>query len=117
MESVKPGYGRNNCLARLRRLYTARMSLQLTLHLPAELETRLRADDVDLVATAEEAFLVELYRRQKLTHHQLATALGLDRFSVERLLQRYGVTEDLGTWADYELDVELLQSLERRGGQ
>jgi hypothetical protein len=35
-----------------------------------------------------------LYRQAKLTHHQLATALGLDRFAADELLQRHQVTED-----------------------
>jgi hypothetical protein len=37
---------------------------------------------------------VELYRQAKLTHHQLATALGLDCFAADELLQRHQVTED-----------------------
>jgi len=34
----------------------------------------------DQSASSREAALVELYRQAKITHHQLATALGLERF-------------------------------------
>ena len=45
-------------------------------------------------AVAKDAALVELYRQAKLTHHQLASALELDRFAVDALLKRHQVTED-----------------------
>jgi Uncharacterised protein family (UPF0175) len=54
----------------------------------------LRDEWTDFDAVAKEAALVELYRQGKLTHHQLGTALGLDRFAVDELLQRHQVTED-----------------------
>lgn len=63
--------------------------------LPATIEQQLRGEWADFDAVAKEAALVELYRQAKLTHHQLALALGLDRFATDELLQRHQVTEDL----------------------
>jgi hypothetical protein len=69
--------------------------MSITFDLPAALEQQLREQWADLDALAKEAALVELYRQAKLPHHQLATALGLDRLSTDELLRRHGVTEDL----------------------
>ena len=69
--------------------------MAITFELPAMIEWQLRGEWADFDAVAKEAALVELYRQAKLTHHQLATALGLDRFAADELLKRHQVTEDL----------------------
>ncbi len=69
--------------------------MSVTFELPATIERQLRGEWADFDAVAKEAALVELYRQAKLTHHQLATALGLDRLAVDELLKRHQVTEDL----------------------
>jgi hypothetical protein len=55
--------------------------------------------------------LVELYRQEKLTHHELATALGLDRFETETLLRRYRVTEDCVTLEEFDEQLTTLRKL------
>jgi hypothetical protein len=69
--------------------------MPVTFELPPIIEKQLRDEWADFDAVAKEAALVELYRQAKLTHHQLATALGLDRFATDELLKRHHVTEDL----------------------
>jgi len=69
--------------------------MAITFELPALIEQHLRGEWADFDAVAKEAALVELYRQAQLTHHQLATALGLDRFAADELLSRHQVTEDL----------------------
>jgi Uncharacterised protein family (UPF0175) len=69
--------------------------MAITFDLPAMIERQLRGEWADFDAVAKEAALVELYRQEKLTHHQLATALDLDRFAADELLTRHQVTEDL----------------------
>jgi Uncharacterised protein family (UPF0175) len=69
--------------------------MSITFELPALIEQQLRGAWADFDAVAKEAALVELYRQTKVTHHQLASALGLDRFATDELLKRYQVTEDL----------------------
>jgi len=69
--------------------------MAITFELPTSIEQQLRGERFDFDAVAKEAALVELYRQAKLTHHQLATALGLDRFAAGELLKRHQVTEDL----------------------
>ena len=58
-----------------------------------------------------EAALVELYRQEKLTHHQLATALGLGRLETEELLKRHKVTEDLPTADELTAQLATLRKL------
>lgn len=68
--------------------------MAVSFELPVTIERQLHGEWADFDAVAKEASLVELYRQAKLTHHQLATALELDRFAVDALLKRHHVTED-----------------------
>ena len=43
-----------------------------------------------------------LYRRGMLSHHKLATALGLGRLELEHVLKEHHVTEDLITVEEYD---------------
>ena len=88
--------------------------MSVSFELPIELEQQLRHEMADLDHVAKEAALVELYRREKITHHELATALGLDRFETEELLKRHNVTEDLITLAEFD---EQLASIRKLAGE
>lgn len=59
--------------------------------LPQEIEQSLRRDLGDLDQAAKEAALVELYRQEKLTHHQLVQALGLSQTDTDALLKQHEV--------------------------
>lgn len=48
-------------------------------------------EGTDLSREASEAFLVELYRQDRITHHQLAKALGLSRLEADGVLKRHKV--------------------------
>lgn len=54
-----------------------------------------QVNGTDLTSKAREALLVELYREEKITQHQLGEALGLDDYETDGLLKRYGVGYDL----------------------
>jgi len=69
--------------------------MTITFELPQEIEQQIRANGADLERKAREAFLVELYREQKITQHQLGEALGLDDYETDGLLKRYSVGYDL----------------------
>jgi Uncharacterised protein family (UPF0175) len=85
--------------------------MSITIQLPEDIEQQLRRDIGDLDQAAKEATLVEMYRQGKLTHHQLATALGLDRFETEALLKRHNVTEDLLTSEELGAQLASLRKL------
>jgi hypothetical protein len=59
--------------------------------IPGEIEQQIRQDEPDLSASAREAFLVDLYRRDRIRHGQLARALGLDAYATDGVLKRHGV--------------------------
>jgi predicted HTH domain antitoxin len=85
--------------------------MAVTFQLPANLEQDLRQDLGDLDGEAKEAFLVDLYRRGKLSHLALSEALALDRFETEDVLHKHNVIEDLGTVEDYLRDARTLEEL------
>ena len=76
--------------------------MAVTVHLPADVEQKLRAESPNLDSDAKEAMLVELFRQNKLTHHELSRALGLDRFETDAVLKQHQVTEDLPTDEEHD---------------
>jgi len=89
--------------------------MAVSFQLPSDLEQTLRHDLCDLDAEAKEALLVTLYRQRKLTHLELAKALGLDRFETEDVLHKHNVTEDLGTVEEYLAEARGLEELRASG--
>ena len=69
--------------------------MNISFEIPPDIEQRVRVEGADLNGKAREAFLVELYREQKITQHQLGEALGLDDYQTDGVLKRYGVGYDL----------------------
>ncbi len=70
-----------------------------------DIEDRLAEEGQDVNLTAKESALVELYRRERISHGELALALGLSRHETDAVLKRHGVSEDLIT--PQELDAQL----------
>jgi hypothetical protein len=85
--------------------------MTVTFELPNTTEELLRRETVDLDRAAKEAALVEFYRQGKLTHHELAIALGLDRLETESVLKRHGVTEDCVTAEELGAQLTALRNL------
>jgi hypothetical protein len=87
------------------------MSIQVTLDLPSDLLERLQHESADLQADVKEAFLLDLFRRGKLTHFELSQALGLDRFETDAYLKKHNVYEGSLTMEDLENDRKTLEEL------
>lgn len=83
--------------------------MSLSIDLPHDIEATLRQQLGNLDELAKEACLVELYRQGKLTHHQLANALGLDRYSADSVLKRHGVASEISS-AVLERQIETLST-------
>ena len=66
--------------------------MTISFEIPREIERALSADGSDLSEEAREAFLVELYRQDRITHHPLAEALGLNRIETDGVLKRHKVS-------------------------
>jgi predicted HTH domain antitoxin len=66
----------------------------MTIHfeIPNDIERELASNGADPNREAREAFLVELYRQDRITHHQLAEALGLSRLETEGVLKRHKIS-------------------------
>ena len=85
--------------------------MAIRFEIPCEIELMLRQELEDLDQAAKEAALVELYRQEKLTHHELSSALGLDRFETDAVLKRHNVTEDLPTPDELAQDFQRFKKL------
>jgi hypothetical protein len=85
--------------------------MALTIQLPQELEQSLRKELGNLDEVAKEAMLVELYRQDKLTQHELSLALGITRLEVEALLKKHKVIEDLPNLEEYEAALTRLREM------
>jgi hypothetical protein len=77
--------------------------------LPADVEQKLRAECADLEGEAKEAYVVELFRRGKLTHFELSKVLGLDGVETDALLKRHNVFEGSLISEDIEADRKTLE--------
>lgn len=66
--------------------------MSISFDIPRDIEQEISANMPDLNAEAREAFLVTLYRDDRITHHQLAEALGLSRMEAEGVLKRHKVS-------------------------
>jgi predicted HTH domain antitoxin len=66
--------------------------MTISFQLPPEIEEQIRTSEADINGEAREAYLVELYRQERISHHQLAEALGLNRIETDGVLKRHRVS-------------------------
>jgi hypothetical protein len=66
--------------------------MTIQFEIPHDIEQELGGNGADLNGEAREAFLVEHYRQDRISHHQLAEALGLSRLETEGVLKRHKVS-------------------------
>jgi hypothetical protein len=85
--------------------------MAVSFQLPSEIEKSLRQELGNLDETAKEATLIELYRQQKLSQHELAVAMGITRLEVEALLKKHHVTEDLPSAEEYDAALSRLRKM------
>lgn len=85
--------------------------MAITIELPSAIEEKLRMEHGDLAAVGKEALLTELYREGRISHGELAEALGVSRSQVDEVLKRRRVTEDLLTGQELAEQVAGLRRL------
>jgi hypothetical protein len=78
--------------------------MTISFEIPGDIERQLSTEGSELSDEAREVFLVELYRQDRISHHQLTEALGLSRLETDGVLKRHkvssGVTaEEMGAQA------------------
>ena len=86
------------------------MAVTLNIHLPDDIVAQLSAGGRDLQKAALEAFAVEEYRAERITHAQVGQLLGLSRWAVDSLLKEHQVWLDY-TVEDFQREGEILQQL------
>ncbi len=69
--------------------------MNISFELPQDIEEQIRTNGEDPSGEARELFLVELYRRERITHHQLSEALGLSRYETDGVLKKHEVWLEL----------------------
>jgi hypothetical protein len=74
------------------RLAKKEEAMSIRFELPKDIEEQIRDEGTDLGDEAREAYLVALYRQDRITHHQLGQALGLGRGEVDAVLRRHQVS-------------------------
>lgn len=72
--------------------------MQFTVDLPDDLAKQLIPAGQDPARAALEDMAVEAYRARRLTEHQLASILGLDRYALDGFLKSRQV------WLEYTMD-------------
>ena len=87
----------------------------MTIHfeIPKDIEEQLRAAGIDPTQMAKELLLVELYRKEQITQHQLAEALGLNRYETDGVLKRHEIGLELSP-DEFLVQAESLRELRRR---
>jgi hypothetical protein len=63
--------------------------MTISFELPHDIEQQAGAHGSDLNREAKEAYLVELYRRHKISLYQVAEALGLGRVEADGVLKKH----------------------------
>ncbi len=86
--------------------------MTIQFEIPKDIEEQLRSTGIDLAQTAKELFLVDLYRQEQITHHELAEALDLGRYETDGVLKRHGIGMELSL-EDFRSQVESLRELRR----
>jgi len=69
----------------------------MTIHfeIPKNIEEQLLSSGIDPTQSAKELLLVDLYRKGKITHHELGKALSLSRYETDGVLKQHDVPIDL----------------------
>jgi Uncharacterised protein family (UPF0175) len=84
--------------------------MDVTVHIPDDIATRLRATGGDLSRRALEGLALEEYKSGHITDPELCSLLGFDnRYELDGFLKTHGVYEDF-TMEDFERDLADLQS-------
>lgn len=91
--------------------------MTITLQLPKEMERRLRRDVPNLDSEAQEAVALDLFRKEKITHHELGQMLGLDRFKTDEFLMDRNEFAQSLTLEDLERDRLTIKKVLREMGR
>ncbi len=69
--------------------------MNISYEIPQDIEQEVRIDGLDINGEAKEAYLIDLYRQERIAHRQLADALGLNRYEIDAVLKRHKVSPNV----------------------
>jgi len=69
--------------------------MKVSFEIPQDIERELHTNSLDVNREAKEAYLVNLYRDERISHRQLADALGLSRYETDGVLKRFKVSPNV----------------------
>jgi predicted HTH domain antitoxin len=68
--------------------------MSVSFDLPMNIEERIRAQGADPSSEAKEAYVIDLYRQERITHDELGDALGLGFHQTEQLLKDHCIAQE-----------------------
>jgi predicted HTH domain antitoxin len=87
--------------------------MTISFQIPQNIEQHLHTEGADPNREAKEAYLIDLYRQERITHDDLSEALGLGFHQTQQLIKEHGAGDDF-TLADFEAEQTVLREIERR---
>jgi hypothetical protein len=83
--------------------------MRITFEIPPNIEAELRASGDDLNADARMAYLLSLYRRERITHDELSEALGLGFHQTEEVIKEHDAGQDFLTVEEFKQRLAFLR--------
>jgi predicted HTH domain antitoxin len=87
--------------------------MTISFQIPQNIEQQIHTEGVDPNREAKEAYLIELYRQERITHDDLSEALGLGFHQTQQLIKVHGAGDDF-TLADFQAEQAVLREIDRR---
>jgi predicted HTH domain antitoxin len=87
--------------------------MTITFDIPQSIQQRVLSEGADPNREAKLAYLIDLYRQDRITHDDLSEALGLEFHQTQQLIKEHGAGDDFNL-ADFEAERTMLRELERR---
>jgi predicted HTH domain antitoxin len=87
--------------------------MTISFEIPRNIEQRIHTEGADPNREAKEAYLIDLYRQERITHDDLSEALGLGFHQTQQLIKKHGAGDDF-TLAEFQAEQAVLREIERR---
>ncbi len=87
--------------------------MTISFELPQGIEKQIQNNGADINREAKAAYLVNLYRQERITRDDLSEALGLGFHQTEQLLKEHGVGDDF-TLEEFEAERAVLRGASSR---
>jgi hypothetical protein len=87
--------------------------MKITFEVPPNIEQRVRMEGANPSREAKEAYLINLYRQERISHDELGEALGLGFHQTQQLIKEHDAGDDF-TLEEFEEERTVLRELERR---